>query len=458
VITLGTAIQDYRNNALRESYTLAFSTGPVLDTGEIRGQVFTTGKTQGLDVWAYLIPDSADVDPKKESPEYIVQCDAGGRFEFTHLAPGPYRLFAVRDRVSDRRYRPVEDEIGLTFRDVRLDSGNTFRDEGLVFKTSVEDTILPRLDRAVAADPQRIALNFTEPVRFDSTRRDWIALTSASDSLQPLAIEAAYSDPDSKRRIFLLTEELRDKETYRIRVEGIADFAGYGIDTAACKTEFIAAVEPDTSAPNLATVFPEPRSRNIPLESAIRLCFDEPMDAASGQGIVFSDSAGTPVAGASSWKRPSEWIFRPERPLLSLAPYTIRLKPDSVLDCRGNALVDTVWQFWTLEEDTLGAVAGTILDPDTSARGPVFVSVSQLDKPEIIRVERLESPGPYEIAKLFPAKYRIEAFRDEDGDGKYTFGRLSPYSPAERFVVHPDTLAIRSGWVKEGYDLSLPKP
>ena len=129
-----------------------------------------------------------------------------------------------------------------------------------------------------------------------------------------------------------------------------------------------------------------------------------------------------------------------------------------MLDGSGNALADTSWRFWTLDEDTLGAIAGTVTDPDSAGRGAIYVSVFPLNKPEEKQTQVLDNPGLYEIARLFPGKYRIEAFRDEDGNGQYSMGRLSPFTLAERFTVYPDTVTVRSGWVKEGHNFSLPNP
>ena len=107
VITFGTGIQDYRNNAMKASYTMAFSTGDVLDEGEISGSVYGVLDASGIDVWAYHLKTDNDPNPSAVEPTYIVQCDKAGHFLFSHISPGKYRLFAVRDRISDRLYQPV---------------------------------------------------------------------------------------------------------------------------------------------------------------------------------------------------------------------------------------------------------------------------------------------------------------------------------------------------------------
>jgi hypothetical protein len=47
VVTIGTTTRDYRNNALPQSFTLSFSTGDHLDTGEISGRIFSDTRLAG---------------------------------------------------------------------------------------------------------------------------------------------------------------------------------------------------------------------------------------------------------------------------------------------------------------------------------------------------------------------------------------------------------------------------
>ena len=67
----------------------------------------------------------------------------------------------------------------------------------------------------------------------------------------------------------------------------------------------------------------------------------------------------------------------------------------------------------------------------------------------------LDKPGPYQFEKLFPGLYLIYGFRDRDGNGEYSYGKVIPYQPAERFFFFPDTIKTRSRWPNEGNDITL---
>ena len=58
VVTVGTGARDLRNNALEQSFSLAFATGARLDQGALRGRVYQRqGPLRGAHIWAYDLSD-----------------------------------------------------------------------------------------------------------------------------------------------------------------------------------------------------------------------------------------------------------------------------------------------------------------------------------------------------------------------------------------------------------------
>jgi len=58
--------------------------------------------------------------------------------------------------------------------------------------------------------------------------------------------------------------------------------------------------------------------------------------------------------------------------------------------------------------------------------------------------------------ELMEGKYRIDGFRDEDGNGAYSPGVPYPFKPAERFGAYQDTVKVRARWGIEGVILKIP--
>ncbi|GEM_PF-1949497 len=116
------SIKDLNGQPLESPLQLAFSTGRILDSGKLTGQVAAFQGKPGAGAFAALYPrgpdlrarfqhlthrnDSAVVpspqpDPFKERPAYIAPSDSLGRFEFKRLRPGRYGLIGFQDINGD---------------------------------------------------------------------------------------------------------------------------------------------------------------------------------------------------------------------------------------------------------------------------------------------------------------------------------------------------------------------
>ncbi len=454
VVTLGTGIKDYRNNAMKTSYTLAFSTGPVIDQGEIAGKVFGEKDSRGIGIWVYRLSGEEMFDPLHTTPDYIGQCSQDGSFRLTHISPGQYRLLTLRDRYSDRLYQPGEDDFGVTWRDVQLQEDNILA-EDLFFRMSLEDTTKPAMVKAVSLDNRTVILRFSEALSDELPDKE-ICITAVSDSLDTLRIEEAHLDPVSGQWLAARTAPMDSSIEYKVRVSGYHDFQGNPVDSAFSRAFFHGSALPDTVRPLLVKNIPAAGVKDVNLDVRIRLFFNELMNTdSSGHVSVLYDSTGEAVSGQGSWISLFEWIFTPEAPLMSRSRIRVSHPEGRMMDRSGNILLDTAFVFTTIHADTLSQMSGVLSDP-LNENGSIIITASQINNKEIVYQDSVSGPGRYLIRNMLPGAYQIYAFLDGDGNGRYTHGKPFPFRFAERFAVMPDTVELRSRWFQEGNDFSLP--
>lgn len=458
VVTLGTAIRDYRNNPMKSSFTLAFSTGAVLDRGKISGKVCAKGDQHTVDIWAYQVTKGGTPNPSIEKPDYLIQCSADGSFQLTNLAPFHYRLFAIRDRAGDRLYQPVEDAIGVPFCDVKLDSETNIKVENIFFRMSQADTLSPSLVRSILVNKNHVVCQFNEPVDISNKNTDSpLTIVSVADSMDTLSIEFYYIDPMNAQFIHLYTTKGMGNTNYKIQAVDIMDASGNPIDSAYNTLQFSGTAEADTARPELIQSKPAFKEKTVNLVDPIQLSFSEAIDSTQiRNGLTLKDSADQTVDGTMKWLNPAVCYFYPDSALMNQSHYQLALSGKGIQDLSGNGLADTVIFFRTINSDTLSEIAGTISDPDTTGQGAIYIMATQITNPEVKYTTSITEPGPYRIQSVLPGKYLIDAFRDENGNGKYSYGFPYPFTPAERFCIYPDTVKIRSRWPNEGNDLSLP--
>ncbi len=447
VVTLGTGIQDMRGNAMKSSFTLAFTRGAVLDSGIITGRAVGSGSALGLDVWAYRLAGSdSAADPGKAEPEYAVQCQENGVFSFTHLPTGLYRVFAVRDRARDRLYQPVEDEIGVACRDAELSALNRNTDS-LFFMMSREDTLGPALMRASSPHSGEWVLQFSEPVTMAVPPRP----APPDDTMA----EKAYVDPSDPRKIVLLTRPQVPRKSYSIDLAGVRDSRGNPPDSTSRGARIDGSTLADTASPRLLSVYPGEGERSVPLDIDLRLVFSAAVDSESVRNAVsIRNKAGGEVPFRTAWESPASLALIPDQRLSSRSRYSLAVD-SSVMGRSGRFMKDTTTTFQTLDADTLSEISGTIGQISRTG-GRLMMEARQTGRDSVVYRRTLDGPGPYRFEGVLPGRYLLQGYCDANGNGRYDFGRPHPFEPSEVFSVSPDTILVRSRWPNEENDMVLP--
>ncbi len=455
VVTIGTTTRDYRNNALPQSFTLSFSTGDHLDTGEISGRIFSDTRLAGTQLWAYDLSENPDPDPAAIKPIYITQAGENGFFRLSNLGLRPFRVFAVYDREANGLYDPETDALGVPHRDVQLDSLCTSY-EHLNFRVARRDTTPPVLLSATAADDHHVDLRFSEPLKIDGLdQMDNYHLTSDSSRRSAALV---YGDLRNPSFVHLVVDQPLAEKSWRIAVRSAQDLAGLPLDPQRNSAEFVGRAVPDTIGPRILDVQPPDSARLVDLQTPIRILFSEAMQRDGVERIfVLADSNAQSVKGRLSWQSPAVLVFQSDSLLQGNMRYCLTAQVDSVFDYFGNPLQDSVFchVFFTVNPDTFSIISGTIVDEDSTRTGPFVISAQELKGQA--REIRVDSAGPYAVGNLFPGAYRIQVYRDSDRNGVYSLGQHWPFLPAERFFVYADSVQLRSRWPNEGNEIRLPR-
>ncbi len=104
-INLGNSIRDLNENNAIKDFSYIFSTGATLDSAKLSGKVVEaqTGKTDSTLV-VLLYKNLADSAAIKLKPKYMARLNAEGNFNFKNLAPGTYKVYALKDDNGSKNY------------------------------------------------------------------------------------------------------------------------------------------------------------------------------------------------------------------------------------------------------------------------------------------------------------------------------------------------------------------
>ena len=453
VLTIGAKSSDLRNNKMTESFSMAFSTGDHIDEGQVAGAVHSGSGVEGTLVCAYSLADSSDVDPTKILADYYTQCSQQGNYQLMYVAPGNYRLFAIRDRDGNRKYTRGIDALGVTTSDVILSQDEKFVQD-INFQLTVEDTVSPSIRSAYSINQSNIVVRFNEAILdFDESRpQDFINILVADDTTKQLKITSCFKNTLDPSNIFLSTEK-QSAISYQLIAQNLLDQSNNPLDSSNNSVVFDGTIEPDTLQPTIIFRSIQDSSFGISLNPEIRFAFSEAIDQHSYENsYVLKESDTSLVSGKFNWKSPTDVSFLIDSSLKSLTQYRIEISIDSIVDLAGNSLADTVdtLYFKTLNADTLSAIGGEIVDEQQNAKGKVFLTAkSEQNSYQLM----LDKPGAYLFESVMPGIYTINGFRDADSNGVYSYGSAMPYVPSERFVFYSDSIKVRSRWPNEGNDI-----
>lgn len=455
VFTIGAKATDLRNNALKESFSMAFSTGEQIDDRQITGTVFAPSGVEGTLVAAYMLPDSSAVDPQSVLADYFTQCNQQGSYQLRYLSPGYYRLLAIRDRDGNRKYTRGIDGLGIATADVVL-TDEQKAVSNVNFQLTVEDTIPLMIKSANSLHRSAVIVRFNEEVAdFDETTpARYFRILTEQPPHDSLAIAACFKSASDPAAVFLMTAE-QHAIGYQLAVQQLTDRFLNPLDTAYRMISFAGNSSADTLAPAIVSISIKDSSRSLPLDQQIAMVISEPILRPSFErGFRLATKNGQFISGSFRWQNLAAVWFQPDSLLKSLTEYHLIITPDSVIDLAGNHLkgeADTIL-FRTLNEDTLSAIRGEIIDHHPNGTGKIFMTArSGQNSYQLV----LDQPGEFRFENILPGIYLINGFRDADNNGTYSYGKLNPFMPAERFFFYADSIKVRSRWPNEGNQIIL---
>jgi uncharacterized protein (DUF2141 family) len=259
LFTLDTNLSDAHGVSLDDPITVAFSTGPRINRGQIRGRVVTPEQGQPqpqVDVYAYALSPAATAPPSPlpDRPAYRTQTGEDGTFTFEYLREQRYYVVALKDNNRNRRPDPPEPFAVPPRLALQADSsgGSPVPVPWLLTRA---DTLAPRLQRVQPVSRQRLRLSFSEPIRLADRRpAAWTLRDSVAGARVP--VQAVYRSPDRGNTVVLRTGPMEARRhMLPLTPALVTDTLGQALvpDTA----RFRAVAQPDTAQTRFQSFVPD---------------------------------------------------------------------------------------------------------------------------------------------------------------------------------------------------------
>jgi hypothetical protein len=488
-VFFGNAIVDLTENNPLEAYSFVFSTGSILDSMSMAGNLqfaFNRKLAEGAFVLLYrdeidTIP--ADSLPFRVKPYYVARADKKGDFRFRNLRNEPYRMYAIEDKNSNFLYDKGGEAIGfvdeLVLPEYVGSSNKSVDDLMLVDTISLADSLT---ESEIFALSGKLA----DSIFISKHKKHQISLFYEVDSTQRLLraeavrkglLRFAFRYPASKVAIEPL-EALPDtfgllKHFSKNQDTLLWYFRENVLDSLKINVRFDTIIN-DTLHLALsprAAVTPQ-RGRREEVKAGV-LAYNTQVSGRRldfGQKLIFTFNE--PVVHYQM--RDSSRFIAKDDTLFNAVEFlkydSIGLKyvlnvPDFEFD-GGYSLLAPDSIFFGLNGNVNDTIALAFKVPALSDYGNLFLKINPekmgqmiiqlLNPKEDVLEERLIN-GTTELAfeHMKPGKYKFKAIHDKNGNGRWDTGDLVKALQPEKVYYYTKELEIRPNWdLEEEWDLS----
>ncbi len=431
-INFGESIKDLHEGNLFKDYVYSFSTGDHIDTLYIAGKVLYASNKKPVED-AYVSLYSADRDnldslPMSTIPNYITKTDKEGHFHLDGLADKQYLIFALKDANANLYFDLPNEEVAFLDKLISP-TDSTLKDLTLFMFSEVDSTqvllekklVEEGLLRFVFRHPAKDAVIMTPEILPDtfnlvtmhSQEYDtvwWYFTPNVKDSLWVQVKYDTVINDSSRYNLKFKDKNARAKKKEKLKVTNNTIIQG--------------GLKPGE---NFILSFSEPVVRYQPNDSTL---FKRDTLVTYG-GLTFEP------ADEHGMK------YRLLYPVKADTNYHIEI-PDSVFfGIRGRTHDAIKADFHVLSDDEYGNIYITVAPPEGIKQ--VVVQLTD-DNGKVLKKEIIKREQEVMFEYLAPAKYKLSAILDADGNGKWSTGKYHRRTLSETIVEYKDALDLKAGW------------
>ena len=479
-INFGSAIKDLHEGNPFKDYVYSFSTGDHIDTLSIAGKVLNAEDKKPVEnVYVSLYAadrENLDSLPLSIAPNYITKTDKEGNFSLNGLADKKYLVFALKDVNSNLYFDQPNEEVAF------LDS---------LVAASYPQTLMPKVMDTMAVDStamkvDSVAVGPTASRVFDQNALNLTLYMFAEVDSTQMLLEKKLIEEGLLRFVFrhpaknavVMTPEMLPDTFNLVTLHSPNYDTVQWYFSPNVKDSLWVQVKYDTvinDSTRYSLKFKEPggsRRRKREAEKLkvtnnlvgrgaliqgrdLVLKFSEPIVSyAMRDSAIFKCDTLLYYNRLAFEKADDDGLkYRLTTPFSADSSYSFEV-PDSVFwGIRGRTNDRIKVDFHALKDDEYGNIYITVMPPD----GMKQVVVQLTDESgKVLKQEIVTKKEEVMFDYLMPAKYKLRAILDADGNGKWSTGNYHRHILPETILEYKDALEIRAGWdidLEEAWEL-----
>jgi uncharacterized protein (DUF2141 family) len=463
-LNLGTDYFDLLKNKPRQAFSLTFSTGIVIDTGIIKGNIVDE-KPAGKYTFVYQLDgiDKDTLNPATTKPDYKIQIGSSCTFEIPALKDGIYRLFVIKDEMKNGLYEYM-DAFGTALSDIIVKDGKSSL---LSIKPGPAlDRIKPEIVMVTSDYSNRVSVKFTKPLDFNSISSNTFLIKDTLGKVN-IGILSLYPTAANQSVIDLILKDnlIKDKiwslSFNSDTLQQPRDTSGNLLNIQKNDFRFTTNGNIDTNKPDLYKTPFRDSTKSVKSDFIFDFIFNASIDFNSSKisfklenlenkqevEIKFLDSL------------PNLLKFRAKNNLNNFTWYKLKADFKSITSMSSGLAIDTSITISFQTEDTRenSSVSGKVFIKKDFCQGDVYLIMTNIGDKSVYKTT-LNKKSEWNYQNLKPGSYTIEMFCDLNSDGKYNYGNILPFIFSEPFYKFSNIINVKARWSMENVVLTQGNP
>jgi uncharacterized protein (DUF2141 family) len=383
IINFGESIADYREGNVLKNFTYVFSTGNVIDSFELKGNISSLDKEENTIYTVMLYNDFSDTIMTKRKPYYSSKTNTDGTYSIKNIKKGSYQIIAIKDENNNFIWDEATEKIGFVNNLIQWDTSIITSQDLIVSKPEP----LPKVAGKTTDKNYGIA-----KVKLNA----------------PLSIIPDYSISDKNVRTHIETKE--DSLILWYSKPSRIDSISWILPFDTIKITPNKTIKPiDTMV-----IFSNTSLLNIKSTDTIFIQSSTPIDTIDVTKISIKDSLSEIKLVAGKILPKTMYIVGAMNQKKS---YDFKLDPGAVIDWYGNRNDTLKTSIQTVENKTLSEIILDIQDLDSTQ---TYV-VSLLKSGQILSRQNIvkKSSALLKFKQMVSDEYSVELIEDKNLNGKF---------------------------------------
>lgn len=442
-IYLGDAVADITENNKYLNLNFAFSTGPVIDSLSMSGQV-TDAYTRlpVKEALVLLYTDFTDSVPKTKLPNYVTRTTENGTFRLNSLASGKYRVIALKDANNDYLYNLPNETVAFSsdsIQSIFLGGNKADTTEKLTYENATdkvalnmfpEPDSLQRIVKSGMVSKNKMMIAFRYPVT------DFVLL--------PIGIkDSMWCVSEWNRRNDTLNCWLINKpDTLKL----IASAKNMGNDTISFSTSLKSTNNPKIQDKPKLSISHTAASKQLAFNKPLRLVFENPLAKYDTSSLsLISSIAGDTI--------PIESFFTDSinRNLQLLLPggmkgeYKVIIPKGSFTDIYDQTHDSLSISFSIIPIEEFGTFKVKLIRVTNT---PLIMQLLN-EKGDLIDEKVIGNHNIADFGYRRPGNYKLKAIFDMNANNKWDTGVFLKKQQPEPIQIHPKVFEVKANWEME---------